>query len=129
MHAFGDVQQCFAFDGYIILPPDFASNALVATPAALFNFSQQNAILYFRNQGGGPYICFENTGSNCDDHIANHFRSWLQKIRANCNCWRRLGAVREKRSPTLISTGWAGHAQFSDGEPRGRQGTALVSHA
>jgi hypothetical protein len=69
-----------AFDGYIILPPDFAPNALVATPAGLFfNFSQQNAGLFFGNQDDGPYICFQNTGSNCDDHITNHISFMIGK--------------------------------------------------
>jgi hypothetical protein len=69
-----------AHDRYVLLPPEFAPNALVATPDGLFfNFSQQNAILYFGNQDGGPYICFQNAGGNCDDHLNNHISFMVER--------------------------------------------------
>jgi hypothetical protein len=57
-----------------------APDAIVSTPDGLFfNFSEQNAILFFGKAGSVSYICFQNFSAACDDSSTNHISFMLGK--------------------------------------------------
>jgi hypothetical protein len=103
-----------ADDGFLFSPFDLAPAPLVARPDGLFfNFSQENAILYFGNQDGGPYICFQNAPGNCDDHITNHISFMVGKdpreLQLECGVVEiGVRATPEPSSLLLLSVGLLG---------------------
>ena len=72
-------------DGVFFIDPQFdtvsapgAPDAIVSTPDGLFfNFSEEEAVLFFGKFGSTSYICFQNFSAACDDSSTNHISFML----------------------------------------------------